>query len=834
MKHSLFSKNPQNLACFLQPQLLCPFQFMEERRMFGSGNLAAPIISRQGKKSTRCKRPKVSYRPMLEPLEDRITPYVFSGCSWANTNISVSFVPDGTIDLGYASDLFSLYNASYPTATWQLQFAKALQTWADASSLNFHFVTEQIDPTTGVGYPSGTSGPVQGDPRFGDIRLDANTGLPSLGQAWYPSNSGTIGGDITLNGTTADSLSLLYSLLLHETGIALGLSETTTALSVLNSMGTNLYPDDIAGIQALYGAPPADGSNNSLASATLLALSSGSATIGGDISSMTDVDYYQVTAPAGSNSLVVSADARGLSLFDPKISVYDATGKLLGTASAATYGSVATVNLTGLVAGQSYFLQVAGATSDVFGMGAYKLTAQFGGGAAVAPVKAPSGLTATPVGDPQVVLQWTNNAPNATGNVVERSSDGVNWTQIASLPPDSTTYTDPNVPDGVTYYYEVWAVDGAISSPSSPVSVTLVPLTPGSVTASAVSPSQINLSWSDVTGETGFTIQRSVDGVTWTPIATTGSGVTSYRDVALAAGTTYQYEVSASNAGGASAYSSPASATTLAAIPDAPTGVTASTVSTSQIAVAWNSDTGATAYKIYRSHNGVTNWVQVGSTTAGVTSWVNSGLVAGATYFYQVQASNGTGTSAASNTASATTLLVPNAPTGLAAIAVSVSQINLAWTSVPGVSGYRVCRSTGGYWYYVGTTSASVTWFHNTGLYAGHTYFYSIIACAAGRISVRSAQTSATTIPAAPAAVLAQAVSANQINLTWKNVTGETGFLIERSLDGINWTTAGSTPANVTSFQDTGLLPGTMYFYRIRASNSGGISLASQTVWAIT
>ena len=44
-----------------------------------------------------------------------------------------------------------------------------------------------------------------------------------------------------------------------------------------------------------------------------------------------------------------------------------------------SYGGVATVQLNGLVAGQTYYLRAAGATTDAFGMGAYRLTAQFGG-----------------------------------------------------------------------------------------------------------------------------------------------------------------------------------------------------------------------------------------------------------------------------------------------------------------------------------------------------------------------------------------------------------------------------------------------------------------------
>src|SRR5260370_17200735 len=238
--HPLSKVQDLDLTCFFQKKLLTydfpaangafqrhalarPFpalsQFMEERRMIGSNPLPAQTNARQTKKAAKNKRPKPSYRPTLEPLEDRITPYVLSGYSWASTNISASFVPDGTWNYGYQSDLFALYNAAYPTATWQLQFAKALQTWADSSALNFHFVADD-------GSPSGTPGLTQGDPRFGDIRLGGyNFGAGGIvGTGWNPIPT-TTGGDVTLN--TYSTLAIgskpdLYSVLLHETGHPIG------------------------------------------------------------------------------------------------------------------------------------------------------------------------------------------------------------------------------------------------------------------------------------------------------------------------------------------------------------------------------------------------------------------------------------------------------------------------------------------------------------------------------------------------------------------------------------------------------------------------------------
>jgi hypothetical protein len=324
---------------------------------------------------------------VLEPLEERLVPYSVSGYSWANPNVSVSYMPDGTlISSSYPSNLFAVYSAAYPQATWQREFARALQTWASVSPLNFHFVTDD-------GSAQGTAGLAQGDGRFGDIRLGGyNMGSGILGLGWNP-NSTTTGGDVELNTYSADpigSMPDLYSVLLHEVGHGLGLSHSLVHPAVMEGglwgVYPGLYADDVAGIQALYGARRPDAfdaraSNDSLASATPLTLSYGGVAVNADLTTVADVDDYRLTVPSGSDgTLTVSVDARGLSLLIPAVSVFDAAGNLVATASAGSaYGSVATVRLTGLVAGQTYTVVADGGTTDVFGMGAYRLTAQFGG-----------------------------------------------------------------------------------------------------------------------------------------------------------------------------------------------------------------------------------------------------------------------------------------------------------------------------------------------------------------------------------------------------------------------------------------------------------------------
>ena len=186
------------------------------------------------------------------------------------------------------------------------------------------------------------------------------------------------------------------------------------------------------------------------------------------------------------------------------------------------------------------------------------------------------------------------------------------------------------------------------------------PAAPSNLTASAVSSSQINLSWSDNSNnESGFEIDRCTgSGCTgFTQIATTGAGANSFSNTGLAASTTYTYRVRATNSAGDSANSNVASATTTAgaAVPAAPTNLRVTSVSTSSITLAWSDNSNNETRFEFERRTASTNFAFIGSVGSNRTSATNINLPRLTTFTYRMRACNANGCSAYSNQATGTT-----------------------------------------------------------------------------------------------------------------------------------------------------------------------------------
>jgi hypothetical protein len=357
-------------------------------------------------------------RPFVEPLEDRITPATF-GVPWLSAaRMTVSFAPDGTQAGGGQSQLFKYFGTDQNHAsTWELPILEALQTWADQANIDLGLVQDG-------GQPFGTSGLIQGDPRFGDIRIAmAPLGMDLVAQtAPFGYVAGTNSGDMILNsnynigvnptGATPAGRYDLFTVALHEAGHVFGFAdETTDPNSVMYADYTGprvgLAPEDVAALQQLYGPRHTINSlgatnNNSLATAAPLTLTTGpglppgQASVFGGLDTLGQADYYAVTTPANKGDMTFQVRTSGISLLAPTLTVYDASGNVLQTVSALSpINADQTITLHNLPANTTYYVSVGNVTGDVFGIGTYQLAVAVGGNVQQAP---PSpGTNAAPI-----------------------------------------------------------------------------------------------------------------------------------------------------------------------------------------------------------------------------------------------------------------------------------------------------------------------------------------------------------------------------------------------------------------------------------------------------
>jgi hypothetical protein len=160
----------------------------------------------------------------------------------------------------------------------------------------------------------------------------------------------------------------------------------------------------------------------------------------------------------------------------------------------------------------------------------------------------------------------------------------------------------------------------------------------------------------------------------------------------------------------------------------------------------------------------------------------------------------------------------------------------------PDSYGYRVCGAYRDIMSYNCSGEPRIPYFSNpnvlyngapTGLVGFNNTARSMNATASTVASFRSVPS--TTVPNAPSNLLAAAASASAINLTWAdNANDETGYYVQRSLDGVNWNLVATLGSNAAGFSDSGLNADTSYTYRVYAFNSNGNSAFSNSATAKT
>jgi hypothetical protein len=180
-------------------------------------------------------------------------------------------------------------------------------------------------------------------------------------------------------------------------------------------------------------------------------------------------------------------------------------------------------------------------------------------------------------------------------------------------------------------------------------------------------------------------------------------------------------------------------------------------------------------------------------------------------------------------------ITLPTAPSELSVISTTYDAIQLTWTDNSTNENYfELDRSINGSSWTTTQISSNTTTHAATGLNPSTLYYFRLRAVNGDGNSAYTATVSSTTQaappvvnnpPIAPTNFQTTAIGANSITMAWDdNSADETGFEIEGSPNGTAWLSIATLGPNVESWTNSGLVPATTYYYRVRAVNQYGNS----------
>jgi fibronectin type 3 domain-containing protein len=231
-------------------------------------------------------------------------------------------------------------------------------------------------------------------------------------------------------------------------------------------------------------------------------------------------------------------------------------------------------------------------------------------------------------------LVRNNMNGSSVGYAVERSADGINFTQIGTTAAGVTTYNATGLSDGLRYFFRVRTLGSgnSVSQPSSVVSTVTKGGAVSSLSSMSINTSTLVIDWRDASGEANYRVQRSNDGINnWTTRSTLAKNTPSYTDTG-STGTTYFYRIQTLDSGGnVVATSSVISESTRLSTVG---GMAFTNQAPNQLAFKWNAVTGATGYRVERSLDNSSFSILTSNTTA--LAYTDNSVASGTTYYYRV------------------------------------------------------------------------------------------------------------------------------------------------------------------------------------------------------
>ncbi len=430
-------------------------------------------------------------------------------------------------------------------------------------------------------------------------------------------------------------------------------------------------------------------------------------------------------------------------------------------------------------------------------------------------------------------ISWRPAGTNEQQYVVERTDFNGPYGVVGNFSSNVLNFTDTGLKHNTTYGYRIKACNTNGCSEYVYGNVTTrngTPPAPGRASLGVISHSKILVNWVDLSvNENNFIIQRAgTDGV-YKTIATPMANITNYTDSSVEPGTQYFYRIASTNSFATSTYTYLGDITTPKKQPNDPSNIVATPVSFNKVDISWKDNSGdEDGFELERAEgNGFVLLTKLPSNT---NTYSDSTTKENTTYGYRIRTYNTSGKSEYATSEDIKTQIAP--ATDLIAIANTYNEVKLTWKdNSKNETGYVVEKSTDGTTFTAINLPSNTTSYTDNAVVDNASYTYRVYVKNGTDNSTKTANVTVKTPlkPLNPPTVLTlKSLSDNEISLTWQDNEGlETGFEIQRSKDGTNFTKIAEVKTNIVTYLDANLDASTKYYYRVRAFNEKQFSIFS-------
>jgi hypothetical protein len=446
----------------------------------------------------------------------------------------------------------------------------------------------------------------------------------------------------------------------------------------------------------------------------------------------------------------------------------------------------------------------------------------------------------------KVKLDWDDDSNNELGFIIERKINSGNFSQIATVSTNTTTYTDNTLSIDNIYTYRVIPYNpyGNAKSYTNElyISTSLIKDPPISLKAVPISASEIDLSWIYAdSGNYSTAIERKMgSNGKWQLITTLPEGFTSFNDTKLSAGSQYYYRVKNVIDNNTYSRAYPENGVSASTKLMAPKELNAKWSSSDTIKLTWRGQSYGEKYFIVerKTDNGAYIKVATVSSDNG-DYWFDSGLVSGKNYTYRIKSVSDDNSSDYSKEITVEGFTI-NPPSNLKATIVSEKEITLTWKdNSNNETSFKIEQksSTSNYWYEIDSVIANRTSCTIGNLKSDKLYTFRVFAYnSTYNISSESVECEIAIIPLSPPSDLTvKTKSSSVISIEWTdNSTSEEGFIIERKSKDSDFKEIAKTDSNVTKFVDYNLQAEKEYYYRVRAFKGTSYTTYSNIVYTVT